>query len=162
MNAAMGALLLGGGATLTMDVCGFVLARTAGTSFPDYRLVGRWIGHMPGGRFHHDSIAAAEPVRTEKLLGWITHYATGIAFAGGFVALAGLDWLRQPTLVPALLFGLVSVAAPFLLMQPCMGLGVAASRTPRPLSSRARSILNHVLFGFGLYSAGSILSWLSF
>ena len=56
--------------------------------------------------------------------------------------------------MPALIVGIGTVAAPFLLMQPGMGLGIAASRTPGPRAARLRSLLAHAIFGVGLYAAG--------
>jgi hypothetical protein len=53
-----------------------------------------------------------------------------------------------------LIVGLGSVAAPFLLMQPGMGAGIAASRTPRPTAARLRSLVTHGIFGLGLYATG--------
>ena len=150
-------LLLGTGATLVMDLGGAALTRFARIPAPDYGLVGRWVGHMPA-RFRHASIARAPAVRGERALGWTVHYAVGVAFAALLLALFGLEWLRAPTLVPALLVGLGTVAAPFLLMQPAMGAGVAASHAPHPAQARLRSLLNHALFGLGLYVAGWAIS----
>lgn len=46
------------------------------------------------------------------------------------------DWARRPTLLPALIVGLATAVAPPLIMQPGMGLGIAASRRIRlPLAS---------------------------
>jgi hypothetical protein len=84
-------------------------------------IVGRWIGHMAHGRLRHDRIAAASPIPGERVLGWSIHYSIGIAFAAGLVWIVGFEWLRQPTLAPALAFGVATVAAPFLVMQPGMG-----------------------------------------
>ena len=39
-----------------------------------------------------------------------------------------------PTFLPALLVGIGTVAAPFFILQPGMGAGIAASRTPNPRS----------------------------
>ena len=50
--------------------------------------------------------------------------------------------------------------APFLLMQPCMGAGIAASRTPHPASARVHSLINHAVFGLGLYLFGWALQGL--
>jgi hypothetical protein len=75
----------------------------------------------------------------------------GITFALIFVALAGHTWLQQPTLLPALVFGVVTVLAPFAIMQPSFGLGFAASKLPNPTPARVRSLLNHTAFGLGLY-----------
>lgn len=38
-------------------------------------------------------------------------------------------------------------------MQPGMGFGVAASKTPKPNVARLRSLAAHTVFGFGLYLA---------
>jgi hypothetical protein len=68
----------------------------------DFALVGRWVGHLAPGRFAHASISRARAIRHELCLGWLTHYAVGIAYAGLLVALQGLDWVRAPTMLPAL------------------------------------------------------------
>jgi hypothetical protein len=150
------AALIGLGATVVMDLWQLALARL-GQPASNFRLIGRWIGHMGRGRFVHQAIARAEPVAGEAALGWITHYAVGLAFALLLLAAVGPGWLAQPTPAPALLFGLLSVAAPFLLMQPAMGAGIAASRTPSPAANRLRSLVNHAVFGAGLYLAALLL-----
>jgi hypothetical protein len=61
------------------------------------------------------------------------------------------NWLARPTLLPALLFGVVTVLAPFLVMHPSFGLGIAASGTPNPMQARLRSLMAHTAFGVGLY-----------
>ena len=122
----------------------------------DICLVGRWLLHMPGGVFRHASIGAASHKSHECVSGWLAHYAIGVTFALGYVTLAGENWLTQPTLLPALGFGIATVLAPMLIMQPAMGLGFAASRAPNPLTARLRSLLNHAAFGVGLF----LTAWL--
>ncbi|WAS56070.1 DUF2938 domain-containing protein [Burkholderia ambifaria] len=146
-------LLIGAGATLVTDLWALLRCNAFGIPSLDYALVGRWLGHMTRGRFRHASIVAAPPVPGERVLGWIAHYAIGIAFAGLPVAIAGAEWIGAPTLAPALVAGLISVAAPFFVMQPAFGFGVAASRTPQPGVARRRSIVTHLVFGAGLYLA---------
>ena len=68
-----------------------------------------------------------------------------------FVAVVGPDWLQHPTLIPAIIFGVVTVLAPFFIMQPSFGLGFAASKTPNPTQARLRSLMNHTAFGVGLF-----------
>jgi hypothetical protein len=46
-------------------------------------------------------------------------------------------------------------------MQPAFGMGIAAAKTAKPTHARLRSLMNHVVFGFGLYLFGSLASWLS-
>lgn len=121
-------LPIGAGATLVMDLWTLFRRRAFGIPSLDYALVGRWVGHLMHGRFRHVSIVAAPPVPGERTLGWIAHYAIGIAFAALPVVIAGTEWIGAPTLLPALAAGLASVAAPFFVMQPAFGFGIAASR----------------------------------
>jgi hypothetical protein len=160
MNYVMGALLTGVGATAAMDIWTVARKRLLGTPLANYGLVGRWLAYMPRGRFRHDAIAASPPVQGERVLGWTAHYLIGIAFAAVLLGIWGLDWARQPTIGPALIVGIGSVAAPFLLMQPGMGAGIAASRTPRPAAARLQSLVTHGIFGLGLYAAGWVTSLL--
>ncbi|KWB42753.1 hypothetical protein WL35_17925 [Burkholderia ubonensis] len=151
-------LLIGAGGTLVMDLWALFRRRAFGTPSLDYALVGRWLGHMASGRFRHASIVAAAPVRHERPLGWLAHYAIGIAFAGLPVALAGTQWISAPTLLPALAAGIGSVAAPFFVMQPAFGFGIAAARTPQPSVARRRSLVTHLSYGLGLYVAAQVLT----
>ena len=146
-------MAVGGGATVLLDLWTIARRRAFGTPLPDYGLVGRWIAHMADGTFRHERIALAPAVHGERALGWAAHYAIGIAFAAVLVALWGFEWLERPALVPALAVGLGSVAAPFLLMQPGMGAGIAARKTPRPWAARFQSVVTHGVFGLGLYFA---------
>lgn len=147
-------ILIGAGATALLDVYGAARAALTGAAAPDYGLVGRWIGHMPHGRFVHAAIARSAPVAGERVLGWAAHYAIGIGFAALLLALTGAAWTREPTLAPALLVGVGSLAAPFLIMQPGMGLGLFARRAPKPNAARLRSLITHLIFGFALYASG--------
>lgn len=148
------ALLVGAGATAVMDICAVARKRLFGIPPLDYALVGRWLAYLARGRLRHNPIAASPPVRGERPFGWIAHYLIGIAFAAALLAIWGLDWICRPSIGPALIVGISSVAAPFLLMQPGMGAGVAASRTPHPAKARLQSLLTHGIFGLGLYAAG--------
>jgi hypothetical protein len=153
MDYLVQAAVIGGGATALLDLWTLARQRITGTPVPDYGLVGRWLAWMPRGRFRHEAIARVAPVRGEAAVGWIAHYLIGITFALALLATWGLEWARQPTLGPALLVGLGTVAAPFLLMQPGMGAGFFASRTPDPRAARVRSLMVHAVFGLSLYLA---------
>ncbi|WP_322083569.1 DUF2938 domain-containing protein [Burkholderia sp. BCC1972] len=154
-------LLIGTGATLVIDLWTLFRRRAFGIPSLDYALVGRWLGHMVQGRFRHVSIVAAPPVPGERALGWIAHYAIGIAFAALPVMIAGTEWIAAPTPLPALVAGLASVVAPFFVMQPAFGFGIAASRTPHPGVARRRSLVTHLSYGVGLYLAAYTLAALA-
>jgi hypothetical protein len=50
------------------------------------------------------------------------------------------------------------VAAPLFVMQPAMGMGIAASKTPNPATARLRSLVVHAAFGVGLYVSALLLA----
>lgn len=157
MDSMLSVMLVGIGATAVTDIWAVVRKRLFGVAPPDFGLVGRWLAHMVRGRFRHDSIAAASRVHGERAIGWIAHYLIGISFAAVLVGIWGIEWIRQPSLGPALVVGIVTVAAPYFVMQPGMGAGIAASRTPRPAAARLHSLVTHAIFGLGLYAAGWLL-----
>jgi hypothetical protein len=152
------AAFIGVGATIAMDLWALLLRHLFALSSLNYAMVGRWIGHLTHGRFAHASIAQATPVPAERAIGWTAHYAIGVLFATLLLAIYGLDWARRPTLAPALIIGLSTLVAPFLVMQPGMGLGIAASKTPQPNVARLRSVATHLIFGLGLYASALLLA----
>ena len=147
----LAAIAIGIGATLLMDLWNLFLKWAFNIPSLNYCLLGRWLRHMPEGTLRHPSIAAAPQKSFECAVGWIGHYTIGVAFAVMFVVLASGDWLARPTLLPALAYGIATVVFPFFIMQPSLGLGVAASRTPKPAQARLKSLATHSVFGVGLY-----------
>jgi len=143
-------VLVGVGATGVMDI-GSVIQRAMKMPTLNYAMVGRWVGHLCRGQWAHNSIAKAPEIVGESVAGWVIHYFTGVLFAALLVAVEGTEWLLVPTLLPAVVVGTVTVIVPFFVMQPAMGAGIAASRTPSPWVNRLRSLLNHAIFGLGLY-----------
>lgn len=144
------AIAIGIGATLLMDLWNLFLKRALDIPSLNYCLLGRWLSHMPAGTFRHASIGAAQQKPAECTVGWIAHYTIGVVFALGFV-LVSSDWLANPTLLPALLYGIGTVVFPFFVMQPALGLGIAGARTPKPTQARLKSLVTHTVFGVGLY-----------
>ena len=116
-------VVIGAGATAVMDLWTVVRARLFGLPMPDYAWLGRWL------RLPH-----------ERVTGWAAHYLIGIAFAAVLLAIWGVEWASQPTLAPALIVGIGSVAAPFLIGK-----------------ARLQSFVTHTVFGFGLYAAAWIM-----
>ena len=151
MSPVVSTILIGIGATAITDLWSIVRKKLLDVPLPNYGMVGRWFAHMTRGKFRHDKIANAEPVNGEGIIGWTAHYLIGITFAAILPCLWGTEWLRQPTLVPALLVGVATVLAPYLLVQPGMGAGFFASRTPHPAAVRLQSLATHGIFGLGLY-----------
>lgn len=158
---ALQAAFVGIGATAIMDLWALFLKRVFATPSLDYAWVGRWLLHFGQGRFAHESIAKATPVSGEAIAGWAAHYAIGVAFAALLLAFCGSGWIQNPTPLPALIIGVMTVVFPFLVMQPAFGFGVAAARTPKPAVSRQRSLMAHFSFGVGLYLSALLLASIS-
>ena len=151
------AMAIGLGATLTIDLWALLLRRGFGIPSLSFCLLGRWILHMPAGRFVHASIAAAAPMPRECAVGWTAHYLIGGSLGLLFALVAPAGWLAHPTAGPALAFGVITVLMPFLVLQPALGLGVASSRAPSPWAARLKSVGTHTVFGLGLYLAAEVL-----
>ena len=158
LDLLLPAIVMGVAGSAAMDAWSAVLRRRFGIPTLDYRLLGRWIGHMRHGRLIHSRIASSPPVQGERAIGWAAHYAIGIGFAWLLLAIVGSGWLASPTLGPALAVGLVTIVAPWFVMQPAMGAGIAGSRTPDPTATRLRNLGTHTVYGLGLYVAGVALS----
>jgi Protein of unknown function (DUF2938) len=158
-TAVAGAIAIGLGATLLMDLWNLFLKRAFDIPSLNYCLLGRWLRHIQGGTLRHRAIAAAPPKPHECTVGWIAHYSIGVVFALVFVGLTSGDWLWRPTLLPALLYGLGTLVFPFFIMQPSIGLGIAAARTPNPVQARLKSLATHTVFGLGLYVCALVVSY---
>lgn len=155
------AILLGLGATFTFDLWALFLKQVFRIAPSNLCLVGRWILYMPEGIFRHSYISSAPQKGAECIAGWLTHYLTGIVFASIFLAFVGNSWIQTPRAISALIFGIITVSAPFFIMQPLFGLGFAASKAPNPTQARLRSLMNHTVFGFGLYLFGLLVNCLT-
>lgn len=159
LPAIFRAVAMGVGASLVMDLWNLFLARAFRIPSLNYCLLGRWLCHMPSGTVRHPNIGAAAHRPLECAVGWTAHYTIGVAFALAFVAFMSSEWLAHPTLAPALLYGMGTVVFPFFIMQPSLGLGMAASRTPHPAQARLKSFATHTVFGIGLYACALAWSW---
>lgn len=153
----LGAIAIGLGASLLMDLWNLFLKHAFGIPSLNYCLLGRWLLHMPHGVFRHAAIGAAAAKPLECPVGWVAHYSIGVSLGLGFIVAGPSDWMARPTLPPALLYGIATVVFPFFVMQPALGLGVAGSRTPNPLQARTKSLATHTVFGIGLYVCALLL-----
>ena len=143
-------IVMGVCGTLAMDVWAWGLG-LLGQPKPNWVMPGRWLGHVFRGRVFHDNIGAAEPVAGELSLGWALHYGVGVLYGVVFVWLAGPGWVADPTFLPLWVFSLLTIAAGWFLLQPGMGLGWAASRTPSPWKVRAMGLVAHTVFAVGMW-----------
>jgi hypothetical protein len=151
MEFLIRSLIIGTGATLLFDLWGRALHKGFGIALPNWGLIGRWFAYAARGRFRHDPIAASPPVAGELAIGWVLHYAIGILYGALVLAIWGTGWGRAPTPGPALIVGIVTVGAGWLILSPGMGNGLASSRSANPSLSRGLQLAAHAVFGLGMY-----------
>ena len=151
-------VLMGLGGTLAMDVWAWILARLGGAPFPNWAMPGRWLAHIPRGQVFHDDIGAANGVPGELGLGWGLHYGVGILYGIVFALAAGAGWLSAPTFLPLWIYSIVLVGAGWFLLQPGMGLGFAASKTPNPWKVRILNIVAHTVFALGMWGGAVMVA----
>jgi len=140
----------GVGATLVIDLWAQLLRRAAGIGSTDWALVGRWVAGLGRGQLQLRGADFDHRQRGDALRGWLTHYAVGIAYALIYLALVNA-FASRVSLLSALLFGAVTVLAPWLILQPALGKGLFASTAPKPGQTRLLNLVTHLLFGAGLY-----------
>lgn len=158
IQVVLGSVVVGVSATVVSDLWNLLLKRVFRIPSLNLRYLGRWLLHMPAGTFKHASIADAAPKGRECVVGLAAHYTIGAVFALALVTITAGEWLVRPTLVPALVVGVVTLVFPLFLMQPALGLGVASSRTPKPTLARFKSFMTHLSFGIGLYLSALAVS----
>jgi hypothetical protein len=151
MEQTLRALAMGLTATVAIDVWATFANRVLGWPRTNWGMVGRWIGHMPEGQFTHVSISSSPSISHELVVGWTFHYVVGCIYAALYLVYVDAVQMGKPTLVSAVLFGLVTVLSPWLLMQPGLGLGICASRAPRPNLVRLQNLIIHIIFCLVLY-----------
>ena len=151
-------LAVGLGATIAMDLWRLFLQKFFGVNSLDLGLLGRWVGSLFRGQIVHRPIGKSPKIKGELALGWISHYAIGLTFAALLPLLFGKSWLASPSFMPALAIGLATVLAPWFIMQPAMGMGIAAANAPAPNKVRLRNLAIHTVYGLGLYASALILN----
>lgn len=152
------AVCIGIGGTVALDLWAASLERIFKVPATNWGLVGRWVGHMKAGRFRHDAIGKAPPIHCERAVGWTVHYAIGILYGLALVAIGGAEWLAAPTLTPPLVLSWALLLAPYFVMMPGMGMGIAGAKTPSPNVTRLKSAASHSIFGLGMYATALILN----
>ena len=59
--------------------------------------------------------------------------------------------IKDPSLTSAIIYGLVTLIAPWLVLQPALGLGFFARLADKPNTIRALNLFVHLIFGLALY-----------
>jgi hypothetical protein len=128
------------------------------SGFPpvNWSITGRWFLMVLSGQAYVPGIAAAPSLPHELIAGHAAYYTISMIFAA--VYLIGLAVLgRSPSLANGLAFGLATMAFPFLVQMPLMGMGIFAIDTATPGLIVIRTLIHHSSFGIGL-ALGALLA----
>ena len=142
---------VGIGSTLLLDGWNGVLKYMFKIPSLNMCFLGRWSLHIGRGKIVHHPIGASKSFENECLIGWITHYLIGVGLTCVFWEIVSPSWKINPTLGPALLFGILTLVFPLFVLQPALGLGVASTKTKHPIRSIVKSLFSHLVFGLGIY-----------
>lgn len=132
------------------------------TGFPpvNWSITGRWFLMVLQGQPYVPDIGTAPSLPHELIAGHVAYYTISVVFAGIYLTLLKL-MRREPTLWNGLIFGWVTLAFPFLLQMPLMGMGVLASATATPGLIIGRTLVHHSSFGLGLALGAMVMGRLS-
>src|SRR5215216_5802639 len=130
-------ILIGIGATLATDIWSLIL-KLFNVHSHGLLLVGNWITSRLECSLQ-DQLAGQE-----LMVGRIAHYCLGISFAFLLILIYGKRWLEKPTILTALVLGLITFLISLFIVQPVLGFGPAFSKMP------TQFIIISKLFGFHL------------
>lgn len=157
LNLILVGCIIGVAGTIAMDIWAIVLNKVFKQPLPNWGNVGRWFYHLPKGQFTHQSIGNAASYQHETALGWTMHYLIGAIYGLLVTLIGGASWVAAPSFGIPLFVGLVTVGAGWFILQPGVGAGIAASKTPNPTKIRSLNIIAHVIFAIGMYAAAVAL-----
>ncbi|MCT7665700.1 DUF2938 domain-containing protein [Shinella kummerowiae] len=157
MGLLVKGVVVGFGATVLMDLWAILLWKAFAQSRPNWAPVGRWFWHLKNGVVFHDDIGKSEPYARELALGWVSHYAVGILYGVILALIVGDGWFAAPTFLPAWILGIVTVGAGWFLLQPGLGIGVAASKLPNANKVRVLNLVSHTVFALGLFGTALLM-----
>jgi hypothetical protein len=144
-------LVVGLVATVTLDLWQQIARLLFGLPITNWAMLARWFGHMPQGQFVQQDIGKAVPVRNERPLGWLVHYVVATSLGVLYLLLMEYVFHAAPGLVSAMLWSIVTIIMTWFVVEPALGAGFLASRTPNPTIARLYDFSTHIAYGVGIY-----------
>lgn len=149
MTTLIDILIVAVAANVITDLYELALERFLGKT-RDWHLVGRWGANLLKGKLFLNSADETRAVSGELVLGWVIHYIVAVAYVAIYLLSLRICG-ASPSLESAVAFGVITVAAPWFILMPCLGVGAFAKNAARPNFVRGASLSVHVVFGVGIY-----------
>ena len=123
-------IVIGVVAAAVLDIWQQIYRILFGTPITNWGMIGRWAAYIPKGQLVHENIGKTPAVPHEMALGWVVHYLVGIGYAVVYLFLMDVVIGTPPGFVSAMIFGIVSVSVTWFIIEPMLGAGFMASKTP--------------------------------
>ena len=144
-------ILVGIGACIILDLWQICLYRLANIPATNWGVIGRWlIIALTTGKLINDRLDDTPMIKHELVAGWTLHYAVSIGYAVIFAMLMyGTPYL-DATWLDGIYFGAASVIVPWFMFLLCLGKGVLAPKTPKPVLVLGLALIGHIIFGVAM------------
>ena len=150
MSIFLTGVLVGVLGTLVMDVLNLLFSRTGLIHKIDVGSIGRMSAGWARGRFFFNHPSEMPDADRAVMLGYITHYAIGVALA--YLYFIGWEMLvgGEPSTVWAIVYGVATTVVSYFYVFPSRGLGLCGWKSPDGIKSPLSSLFNHLFFGLGM------------
>jgi len=143
--------------TILMDLSNLLLARTNIVTKIDIKMIGRMSAGWSRWRFFYYHPSEIQPVKNEKLFGYISHYLIGVflslIFMFGWDSIVG----GPVSAIWVFVYGTATTVVSLFFVYPSLGLGIAGMQSTEGIKNPVSSIANHTFFGAGMAIAVLIL-----
>jgi len=150
-NLAFGALCAGAAGVLVFDLWNWLGEKALGIRAPRWAILGRWLLTPFSPALPSMGPQSVGFNSAEKMLGSIVHYGTGVVFALALMLAMGPTWMTEPTVLPAVIAGLVTTLFAWFIIMPALGAGIVGARIPHPNRQRIATLVSHAVMGLGFY-----------
>ena len=142
--------VVGIGACAVFDVWQRIFQRLTAIPPSDWSIVGRWsLGVVIKGKLIARDIESQTKIQHETAIGWMVHYGIAVCYAAVFNILMS-SGIVTANVTDGLSFGVISVLIPWFFFFPCLGKGMMARRTSKPLLACFLALMMHSLFGVSI------------
>lgn len=146
-------------ATFLMDTLGAFIRKKGWTQGISAQMLGRWLLGLPAGNLIHQTILQSPQVRHELNTAVVGHYLIGAMLGGAYgLFLAQMDMFGMAPHF-SLAFGLLTNIFPWFILFPAFGFGWFGLKGPPEMKLFRTSLINHCIYGVGLFLFFSVLSW---
>ena len=151
-------LLTGIIATIIFDIFQFSLSYAYNIDKSKWHLIGRYFIGLKDKKYFREDIINDNVIKNEIYYGYLVHYVIGSIFGIIYVTLNILIF-NEASLFLALIIGFITVLGAWCILMPfAFNIGFFASKKIEQKQVLTQSIINHFIFGIGLYIGYVIIS----